>query len=181
MNDGLIPYRYAKALYKLAADRNATQIVYEEMKEVSAKFASSADLQKAMANPFIAKADKEKLLEAAAGAKFEENFKSFIKLVLHNRRAEFAWRMALAYEKIYRDLNNISEVEITTASELPDKEMKRLREIVQRAFPKRILEFSHSVNPSLIGGFVIKVDNVSMDASISNELEQLRHQLITGK
>lgn len=181
MNDGLIPYRYAKALYKAAEERDITAKVYDEMKAVASSFAASPELQKAVANPFLSRADKARLLESAAGGYLEDLFKSFITLVLDNHRAEFSWRMALAYGEIYREAHKISQVSIITASALPEGEMNRLRKLVQRAFPGRVLEYTESVDPKLIGGFVINVDNVRMDASLSNEIEQLRHQLITGK
>ncbi len=59
--------------------------------------------------------------------------------------------------------------------------MKKIRELVKNAFKGSVLEFSESVNPDLIGGFVIDVDSVRMDASVSNELEQLRQTLLRSK
>lgn len=181
MNDGLIPYRYAKALYKTAEEKGKATEVYDEMKEVASSFASSPELQRALSNPFITRADKEALLVASAGKYLDDTFKAFVDLILDNRREEFAWRMALAYRDIYRKANDISQVAITTASELPEKDLKRLRDIVQKSFPGRKLEFTYHVDPKLIGGFVVDVDSVRMDASLSNEIKQLRHQLLTGK
>lgn len=85
--------------------------------------------------------------------------------------------MALAYREIYRKENNISQVRITTAVELPESEVDKLKGVVERAFKGRTFEWSVGVDPDLIGGFVIDVDTTRMDASISNELEQLRQNL----
>ena len=57
--------------------------------------------------------------------------------------------------------------------------MDKLRAMVEKAFPGTKLEYSYRVDPELIGGFVIDVDDARMDASISNEIEQLRLTLIT--
>ena len=59
--------------------------------------------------------------------------------------------------------------------------MEKLRKLVSDSFKGMSLEFSESVNPDLIGGFVIDVDSVRMDASVSNELEQLRQTLLRSK
>jgi F-type H+-transporting ATPase subunit delta len=72
-------------------------------------------------------------------------------------------------------------VKITTAAPLGKTEMDRLRGLVQKAFPNRTLEFSEQTNPDLIGGFVLDVDSVRMDASLSNEIEQLRQNLLSSK
>ena len=60
--------------------------------------------------------------------------------------------MMLAYRDIYRKENNILQVNITTAAELPASQMQQLRQLVERAFKGSTLEFSQSVNPDLIGG-----------------------------
>lgn len=179
MDNGLIPRRYAKALYKFALEHGSTQKVYEEMKEVIGSFERDPELSKTLANPYVSNADKAELLKTAAGSKVENDYLGFIKLILEMRREDLAREMAYAYRDIYRDANKISQVKITTAVALPEAEQTKLRAMVQKAFPGRTLEFSEALNPQLIGGFVIDVDDFRMDASISNEIEQLRLNLIT--
>lgn len=179
MDNGLIPRRYAKALYKFAAEHNQTSAVYDEMKEVAEAFESNADLEKTLANPFVSTEDKSALLKAAAGDKVENDFLGFVKLLLEMKREEYARLIALAYIDLYRRENKISQVKITTASSLPADEMKKLRRMVEKAFAGRTLEYSEGIYPDLIGGFVVDVDDARMDASISNEIEQLRLNLIT--
>jgi F-type H+-transporting ATPase subunit delta len=181
MNDGLIPKRYANALFKSALDKNNAAAVYEEMKVVVASFEANPTLHKVLANPFVARDEKEKLLIAAAGETAESDYRAFVKLVLDNNREEFAHRMALSYLSLFREKNSISQVKITTAAPLGDKEMDRLHSLVKKAFPGRKLEFAEQTNPDLIGGFVLDVDSVRMDASLSNEIEQLRQNLLSSK
>ena len=56
--------------------------------------------------------------------------------------------------------------------------MKKLHDVVEKSFRDTKFEYSEEVNPDLIGGFVIDVDSTRLDASLSNELEQLRQNLI---
>ncbi|MBD5278644.1 MAG: F0F1 ATP synthase subunit delta [Bacteroides sp.] len=178
MNEGLIPQRYAKALYKLAVERGNAEKVYLEMKTVAESFAGNPDLQKVLANPFVNREDKEKLLLTAAGDMVEDDYRSFVKLILDRKRAEYARLMALAYCDIYRKENKIAQVRIITASRLDDTMMQKLRDIVTKAYPGMTLEFSYDIDPDLIGGFVIDVDGQRLNASISNEIEQLRVKLL---
>ena len=180
MDNGLIPRRYAKALYKFALEHGSTQAVYDEMKEVIGAFEQNPALQKTLANPFVSDADKAALLKAAAGSKVENDYLGFIKMLLEMRREEFMHLIALAYRDLYRRENKISQVRITTAVVLPETEMAKLHTMVEKAFPGRKLEYSDGVDADLIGGFVIDVDDARMDASISNEIEQLRLTLITN-
>ncbi|MDE6795079.1 MAG: F0F1 ATP synthase subunit delta [Muribaculaceae bacterium] len=181
MDNGLIPQRYAKALYKFALEHDNTVEVYDLAKTVIGSFETNPALQKAIANPNVKTTDKERLLLAAAGNEADEAYKRFVKLVIEHKREEFFWRMMIAYRDIYRKANNIAQVKIITAATLPDSEMERLRKLVGDSFKGMSLEFSESVNPDLIGGFIIDVDSVRMDASVSNELEQLRQTLLRSK
>lgn len=179
MDNGLIPRRYAKALYKFALEHGSTEKVYEEMKEVIQNYESNPDLQKTLSNPFVSSKDKAELLKSAAGAKVENDYLGFIQLVIKMKREDMMREMAYAYRDLYREANKISQVKITTAIELPDSENKKLQKMVAGAFPERKLEFSSAIDPALIGGFMVDVDDFRMDASISNEIEQLRLNLIS--
>lgn len=181
MNGGLIPRRYAKALYKFALQEGSDRRVYEEMKSVVSAFESNPDLNKVLANPFIGNDDKRNLLLAAAGKDAGNAYRGFVRLVLENRREMFAYEMALAYRDIYREAHGISMVRIATAVEMPQVELDKLKALVQKSFAGRTLEYTYDVTPDIIGGFVIDVDSVRMDASISNELEQLRLTLLNSK
>lgn len=178
MDNGLIPQRYAKALYKFALEKGETEKIYELMKRVIDSFRENPSLQKVLSNPFVSAEDKEKLLISAAGDKVIDAYKDFVKLIIEHKRVEYAYSMMLAYRDIYRKENNISQVRITTASKLSEEQMEKLQALVKNAFKNSELEFSEAVNPELIGGFIIDVDSVRMDASISNELEQLRQTLL---
>lgn len=177
MISGLIPHRYALALYKYAGENNSRKKVYDEMNNVIESFRSNADLEKVLSNPFVDPADKRQLLLAAAGMNPGDDYQRFVTLILEHKREEFAYLMALAYREIYRKENKISEVRITTAVELPESEIDKLKGVVERAFKDRTFDFKIDINPDIIGGFVIDVDTTRMDASISNELEQLRQNL----
>ena len=72
-------------------------------------------------------------------------------------------------------------VAINEAGAITEAELSKLKDLVQKSFPGSTLEYSYCVDSDIIGGFVIDVDSVKMDASISNELEQLRLTLLSSK
>lgn len=178
MSDGLIPQRYAKALFKYASEKGNTDAVYAEMKQVLASFRARPEIQKTLSNPFVDNKDKERLLEACAGPAAEDDFRRFIRLILDHHREDYAYLMFMAYTEIYREANKIKNVKITTAVDFDDVMMQKLRDVVKKAFKDSTLEYEYAVDESLIGGFVIDVDSVRMDASISSEIEQLRQNLL---
>ncbi len=177
MISGLIPHRYARALYKFAAESDNCKKVYDEMNTVIDSFRANPSLEKILANPNVSNDDKRKLLLAAAGKSAGDDYTRFVSLILDHKREAFAYLMALAYRDIYRKENNISQVTITTATKLPESEIEKLKKVVSNAYPSTTFEYSYAVNPDLIGGFIIDVDSTRLDASISSELEQLRQNL----
>lgn len=178
MISGLIPHRYAMALYKFAGDNGAQKSLYDVMKCVSEAFRSNPGLEKVLSNPFAKKEDKRRLLFKTAGENPGEDFERFVTLVLDHRREAFFRLMAIAYRDIYRRENHISMVRITTAIKFADSEIDKLKAVVERNFKDTSFEYHLSVDPAVIGGFVIDVDSVRMDASVRNELEQLRQNLL---
>ncbi len=178
MVTGLIPHRYAMALYKYAMETKTGDKVYEEMKQVADSFRANPSLEKVLSNPYVKSDDKKRALLAAAGKNPGDDYRRFVTLIIDHRREEYAYLMALAYRDIYRKENNISQVRITTAVELPAGEMDKLRGVVERAVKAASLEYEYTVDPSIIGGFVIDIDSTRMDASVSGELEQLRLNLL---
>lgn len=181
MDQGLIPNRYAKALYKFALEINGADRVYELMKNVAVSFVEHPQLNSIMANPYVPSGDKTGLLTTAAHASGADIcYADFLKLLVKNKRIEFIRGIALTYLDIYRKANNIYLVKVTTASNLPDAETARLKALVEKHLGDATVEYTQEVDPELIGGFVISVNSERLDASVSNEIKQLRLKLLSN-
>lgn len=184
MNDGLIPRRYAKALLEFAKSKGADARVYGFMQQLAASFEAQQGLQQAVANPFVSAADKTALLTVAAGidnGKSDPVFADFLKLLVDRGRIDMIRGIALAYIDLYRHANNIYSVIVTSASPLKPEDLDRLKSMVAGHLGSDVtLEFTDVVDPSLIGGFAISVGNERLDASIANELNQLRRQILSN-
>lgn len=180
MNEGLIPSRYAKALYKFALEKGAAERVYGLMKSLTAAFASQEGLQPVMSNPFISDADKVALLDTAAGATAKDScFHDFLKLLIENKRISSVRGIALAYENLYRHENNIYRVNVVMAAQMGADEEARLKSLIEKHLGGASMEYTHTIDPDLIGGFVVNIDSERLDASIKNELKQLRLKLLS--
>lgn len=181
MDNGLIPHRYAKALFKYALEQEATRKVYDTANAVIKAFEENPGLQKVLSNPFVKNEDKRKLLLTAPGFVTDEAYGRFVSLVIDHKREEFFYLMMLAYAAIYREHHHIIKAHIKTAIRLQDAEMVKIREIVTKGFKDSKIEFDETIDPAIIGGFIIDVDDVRMDASVRHELEQLRQTLLRSK
>ena len=180
MNEGLIPRRYAKALYKVAVERKCDSTMYQLMQNLAAAFSASAELRALIANPFVDNNDKTAAIITAAGASSlqDQTFTDFLKLLIQNRRIDLTGAVANAYVDLYRQENNIRRVEVVSAAPLDKDVEKRIKDVVEAHLHGASMEFSTKVDPDLIGGFIVTVDNERLDASLRNRLKEIRLNLL---
>ncbi len=179
MDQGLLPRRYAKALYKFAVEKDYANRAYELMEQLTNTFDSTPELEQTLANPYIADEKKSALLMTASTATSKDTpMADFFKLLEKNRRVDLSRQIALAYTSLYRRENNIYRVEVTSAQELSDSDIKRLQTMVDRHLAGASAQYEWNIDSSLIGGFTVTIDSQRLDASIKNELKQLRLNLL---
>lgn len=177
--EGLIPRRYAKALYKVGLERNCSDRLYTLMQNLAAAFAADSALTKAVDNPFVPQSDKDALLTAAAKAdKKDVTFTDFLKLLAENHRTPMVAAIADAFVLYFRQERHIRRVEVISAAPLDPTLLARIKSLVEAHLHGDSMEFSTSVDPTLVGGFVVDIDNERLDASISRRLKELRQSLL---
>ena len=86
--------------------------------------------------------------------------------------------IAREYAALYRREKGIYKVEVVSAAPLSDSDEKRLKDLINKNLQGGTMEYSSRVNPDLIGGFTVTIDNRKLDASVSNEFKQLRVSLL---
>ncbi|MDE6042119.1 MAG: ATP synthase F1 subunit delta [Muribaculaceae bacterium] len=178
MNEGLIPRRYAKALYEVASESSQETSLYALMKSLLHEADANPALKRTLANPYVAAADKDTLLSTAAGASDADTvFARWLGLLAANRRYGMAPEIARAYIRCYRDEKNIYPVTVTSATPLRQPESDRIKALIQTHIGDATMEYAERIDPALIGGFAIDIASERLDASVRNTLEQMRLQL----
>lgn len=116
MSDGLIPRRYAKALYKYAVENGDAQEIYELLKTLSFRYTAIDELKRAVLNPEISDEEKGAYMLKLVGGKPGSSLDKFLLLCVRNNRAEYLQKISLAYVDLYREAHEIAHVVITTAA-----------------------------------------------------------------
>lgn len=179
MDQGLIPRRYAKALYDTALSRNEASALYGAMQTLAAAFVSEPTMGPTMANPFVTDADKERLVLAAVPeAKDIPLMADFLTLLCRNRRLDMVRAIANAYIDLYRQCNDIYKVTVQSAAPLEPEVRQRITDLIQNHIGKGTLEINFEVDPKLIGGFKVRLGNELLDASVATRLNDIRLGLI---
>ena len=172
MNNGKISIRYAKALLSSAKEAKVEEKVYSEMVTLESAFAQINLLKQAMVNPTLSKEEKNKLINTVFYNKASKLTKSFINLVIENGREDYFYRIALSFQELYRKDKNIVVTHLTTAMELDETiKNKIVSSVVNQENSK--VELRTEINPDIIGGYIIDVENKRLDASIIRQLSKL--------
>ncbi len=165
--------RYAATLLSLAKERNVEDKVRGDMDVLRDAF-DVKELIEAVKSPIIEGDKKKNLLKAVFEGKVESITLDFLNLMIDKGRDKAMIDAMQSYIGLYNAHKNIKRVNITTASELEESDLESLKNKVKEKYFKDCeLEIVHSVDASLIGGFVMEFDDQLLDASLKNSLKRL--------
>jgi F-type H+-transporting ATPase subunit delta len=173
-----MPGRYASALFSLAQDANSTGEIAAALKTFDALVAESPDLQRLVRSPIFSAAEQLKALDAIlAAAGISGQAANFIKLVAAKRRL-FAIRAMIAdYQKLYDAERGVTRAEVTAAGPLSDDHVAALREALKDATHGKDVEVALKIDPSIIGGLVVKLGSRMVDGSLKTKLNAIRTRM----
>ena len=167
--------RYAKAILNLAKESKAESKVNDDMVLVKKTISESKELEVMLHSPIIKSEDKRKVLDAVFVGKVNNITMGLFHLLEDNKRMDMLEVVAQKYTIIYDHLKSIDIAKVTTAVPLTKEIEKQVMDkIVEITGNKASLE--NSVNPEILGGFILRVGDVQYDASISNYLNELRKE-----
>ena len=166
--------RYAKAILDIAQVSNSTQAVHADMTSIVNAIKDSTELKNFLESPIIKGEIKySSLNEIFASAQKET--KSLFQLLLVNKRFELINDIALQFNALYDELNGIELAKVTTAFPItPELEAKVLAKIA--TFSNKNITIQNIVDPSIIGGFILRMGDKQYNASVANSLQNLKRE-----
>jgi F-type H+-transporting ATPase subunit delta len=164
---------YAEALLQVAESREETDTVAEQVKDLLAIWKDSAVLREAMASPVLEPEAKKAALETLFADQLTPSMQNLLKLLADRQRISALDSVLLRFLELYRTLRNITLAKVTSATELTDDQQAQLNQKVQAITGSQAVEFDLSVDPSLIGGFIVSMGSQVIDASLSGQVRRL--------
>lgn len=165
--------RYAKSLLSLAIEQKSLDAAYNDMKLIDDTCDQSRELQALLKSPVIKADKKQAIMTALFGSKLSPITAGFMKLIIQHRREDILHEIADSFVKQYKAHKNIGVAEIITASPLKaDAKAKILEQL--RKQEGREMEIIEKVDPSLIGGLIVRIGDKQFDGSISRKLNDLK-------
>ncbi len=167
--------RYAKAILDLANSKGIAEAVNNDMKSIASTIETNSELSDFIQNPTtIVEVKESALLEVFADVNGVT--KGLFHLLFENKRFEILEGIALEYSKIFDEGNGIEVAKVTTAIPMDATlEAKVLAKITTLSDKKITIE--NIVDPSIIGGFILRIGDQQYNASVANRLQVLKREL----
>lgn len=169
--------RYAKALLSLALDRKQEELVHKDMQFVSETIVANSDLQMLLSSPIIKIDDKTKALKSIFNKGISSLSINLIDLLATNKRIPLLQGIAKQYGVLFNQNKAIEKALVTTAFPIDENmRVQVLAKAKELAGDKKI-SLKNKVDENIIGGFILRVGDVQIDASIQNKLSKLKREL----
>src|SRR5213076_2779984 len=166
-------------LFEAAKENGRLQQVSEELADFAAAVHDVPELRFVLRNPQLEPRVKVAVLDDLLGGA-DELIRNFLRLTAEKGRIGQIEEIAREFDRLMAREERRLNVELTTARELSDEEARDLLEQIEHASGRRI-EATRSVDPNLIGGFVLQAGSMRVDASVRGRLDGLRQQLVKGR
>ncbi|MBY0482664.1 MAG: ATP synthase F1 subunit delta [Chitinophagaceae bacterium] len=173
--------RYAKSLIDLSIEKGQLEAVYADMKYLQELCKKSREFVNLMRSPIVRNDQKNAILLALTKGKISEITAAFSELLVRKGREGDLPEIAVAFVEQYNALKGIHVVTLTAATELTAELKAAIESKVKTTQGFPLIELETKVNEKLIGGFVLEFDNKLVDASILNDLKEIKNQFLNNQ
>ena len=170
--------RYAEAAFEVAL-RDGTVDTWRTDLRTAAGALTDERLARILANPAIALESRAELVDTVVGDSISRPVRNLIQLQLRRGRIDQLPRVAAEFHRLDNRRQGITEASATSAADLSPDEVRALTTRLEQLTGGRV-ELDVAVDPSLLGGLVVRVGDRMIDGSVRGRLERLRNQLVSG-
>jgi F-type H+-transporting ATPase subunit delta len=166
---------YAKAAFEYARDAKAFA-EWSRGLEVAAQIVADPRVSALSTSPSLTAADLAGLVIEVGGANFDAGMQNFVRVLAENHRMPLLPEIAAQYAELRAAVENTVDVEVTSAVALDAAQSENLERALNARL-KRQVRMQNSVDPSLLGGAIVRAGDLVIDGSLSGRLERLATEL----
>lgn len=165
--------RYAKSLLDLAVEKGVLKEVHQDMALFNNVVRENREFELLLKNPIVQSEKKKSVMRALFTGKMHVMTGKFLEIISSKNREDHLPVIAQEFLRQYREKMGISRAEVVTTFPLTPELRKRFFEIVSQLTGNAKVELVEKVDPTLIGGYVLRVADKQIDESIRTKLEEL--------
>jgi F-type H+-transporting ATPase subunit delta len=165
--------RYAKSFIDLTMEQGLLEQAYADMKLVAEVAAENPELISLLKSPIIKTDKKQAVLKEIFGSKINKVTSAYLQLITSRRRETYLPEVAEEFINQYKEKKKILTAVIITANGIDDNIRQRVMDLVKDSGNKEV-ELKEKINKAIIGGFILRVGDKQVDASIARKLNNLK-------
>ena len=176
MNDSKISVRYSRAIFQSALEKKILDNVYQDMIFIS-EICKNPETKEFLQSPVIFPSKKIAIFHKMLEGNIEKITLSLIDIIVKNGRESFIPAIARVFIHETKKFRGITESVLTTAVKVDDNVKKQITDLISDVF-KTNVELKENIDPEIIGGFILQIDDNYIDASIKNKLRKIKKELM---
>ena len=175
MNDSKISVRYARALFQSALEKKVLDNVFRDMETIG-EVCTVPEMKELLTSPIIPPSKKKEILRKVFGSNLEKITASLIDIVVTNGRESYIPAIARVLIKEIKEYKGVTESVLTTAVKIKPEVKKRISDLIEGIYSTKV-DMKEVVDPGIIGGFILKIEDNYIDASVRNKLRKIEKEL----
>jgi F-type H+-transporting ATPase subunit delta len=177
MSIATVASRYAKSLIELAKEKNLVDVVYNDMLLFRNTAKENRALMLALSSPVVRHEKKLGILKALFQDKVNPVSFTIFNIITRKNRESILDAIAEEFIQIYNDHKGIQKATVTTTTALTDELRKQFVDAVGKSTGKTV-ELEEKIDPRLIGGYILRVNDRQVDTSLRARLNELKLRLL---
>lgn len=169
---------YGTALFDLAKDRNELDLVEKEAKTIQEILQSNVDLEQLLNHPRISKTEKIETVQAIFSRKYSDTIVGLLVIVIEKSRFDEIHSILEHYHMLYREYYRIGIAHVISAIELSYVQKQKVKEKLLETTSYKTVEIEYRIDPSIIGGLIIRLGDRVVDSSIKSQIESMKKDLM---
>jgi F-type H+-transporting ATPase subunit delta len=166
---------YSRALFEVAREGDVLDRVHDELGEFADALAEDRNLQVFFFSPYFSSEEKkEGVTRIVTDA--DERLVNFLQLLAERHRVPALFRIRRSFDSMWAEENKLLPVTVTSAVELDESLVQDIGRSIEEQTGRRV-DLSSNVDADVLGGLMVRVGNMVLDATVRNRLEQLRKQV----
>ncbi len=179
MREGKVARRYARALFNAAVRTQAVEAVNEALQQLLNTLQEQPPLQRLLLNPLIPRERKQQMVQQSIGRQTHPLLASLLNVLVDKRRERLLPEVAREFGDLRDEHLGIVRVQVYTAYPLDSQQEQTLVQSLQRRTGKMVVLQTH-VDPTLIGGIVVRIGDTIIDGSVRGQLLRLKQHLLNA-
>jgi F-type H+-transporting ATPase subunit delta len=177
MREPTIAKNYAETLLELAQRHGELRSWGDMLDSIAEAMESDRRLRTFLESPRVSAQKKNEVLQKAYGAQLPRNFLRFLQALVNHRRQMLIPEIAHAYHDLVDQVEGRVHASVTVAREADDADRDLVVKQLSRVLGKQVVPHFH-VNPSILGGVIVRVGDTVLDGSVRRRLATLRSRML---